>query len=242
MDQTTALSLLELDCDNSNNINDPETRPHSILLQFLRYLDLIFFNAAIPEFLSSSDEVKPKNHLKQFQRKISRFVLELFRRPIFAEFDDDSLHLICPQITMDYFNRQIGGLFYRFKDPSTPMSPHVISDHINSLSKLSIGSQLITQAHEHVLSIYSRRNDFHSASRYIRLHKISSNLFTPTNGGNSKLVKADVTTAYTTKLTIENGIQLVETEEQFNECIEQIQVCFCICINNEKLIDAFFAF
>lgn len=103
-------------------------------------------------------------------------------------------------------------------------------DHINSLTKLTIGPKIIPQAHEHILSLFSKRNDFASASEYIRMYNITSNLFTATfPKEEEKLVKTDTATVvYSIPLTLGNGIVLVETEEQFNECLEQILVCFII--------------
>lgn len=116
------------------------------------------------------------------------------------------------------------------------MSPNVISDHVNSLRNLTIGPQLVPQAHEHVLSIYAKRNDLDSASEYIAIHsryeKITWNMLSPEQHKGLSLSPSSQSSppdvpSYKAKLSPNGGgIRIVETEEQFKECIEQIQVCW----------------
>lgn len=236
----TVESLL-LDCDNDGDdesANESNRKQTRLLLQFLRYLDTI--HATEDAYKLPVLERLYPNKRKQFIKKIFRFVFDLFKRPMFARLDDATLHSICPNITMSFYSKQLSGLFFRFKEETVPMSPSVISDHVNALRNLTIGPQLVPQAHEHVLSIYAKRNDLDSASEYIAIHsryeKIQWNML-PVDHHHQKLgfslspsspqgpPPLDVP-SYKAKLSPNGGgIRIVETEEQFKECIEQIQVC-----------------
>lgn len=243
LSQSTVLPLL--DCDSNNDSNSEsclaiEDRKRNkqiqLFIEFMRYLDMTHATEDAYKLLPVFERLLP-NKRKQFLKKISRFVFDLFKRPNFAPLDDATLTSLCPNITKYFYAKQLSGLFYRFKDESVPMSPHVIGDHVNALRGLTIGSYLVPQAHEYALSIYARRNDFDSASEYISIQSkhetIYSNLFSSeqssSRGNNNTLWGSakgspDVT-PYSTKLSVSNGgIGIIETEDQFTECMKQIQV------------------
>jgi len=167
-----------LGCDTVENA-DPNARSHYNLIKFMQFLDKIFCNP--DEFILPFFQQFTSTQKKQFNKKIYRYMFDLFKRPVFDKFDQHSLYSICPNISGNFYRKQLLGLFFRFKDDTAKMSPWVMSDHVESLHNISIASELVPQFHEKVLSLFAKKNDFNSAAEYIRIFNLASNLTTYVN-------------------------------------------------------------
>lgn len=234
-DQTTLPALISIQSISQIDELEDEKRCHFILINFMKHLDLLFQNG-----LSNVEQYPLLQRItglqrKHFIRKVNRFILDLFKTAAFDVVEDDLLYQICPNITKNFYGKQLSGLLFKLRDDSFCTSVNVIKEQIEPLERLLVGSEFFPQTHEQILNFWIKRNDFNSAANYAQIYNLNTNLTTYNQlnqNSNSHLINEP-------KLHFNQKILLVETEKQFNECLNDIKNCKLISIDSEWFTNQF---